>query len=218
MVFARVSFFVEGAVEAVEDGGEGVHGDGRLAGPDHNLGGHAGDHLDVAEFLELDLVDADLGGVIGLVGVLVDQAVGGAVIDRIGRKRVVYFANMIIAVMTIALIFCGTIAQTLLVGIVFGLGYGAYISVDWALGTDVLPNKKDAAKDMAVWHISMTLPQSIGGPIAGFILAAFGQYTLRGIDGPEKHYHFAGYAVVFTLSACAFALGALLLRNVRKAN
>ena len=42
-------------------------------------------------------------------------------------------------------------------GIVFGLGYGAYISVDWALATDVLPSMDDYARDMGVWHVALTL-------------------------------------------------------------
>lgn len=151
-----------------------------------------------------------------LVGATASGYIGGAISDRIGRKRVVYVANMVIAVMTIALIFCATIPQTLLVGVLFGLGYGAYISVDWALGTDVLPSDKDAAKDMAVWHVSMTFPQAIGGPVAGFILSSFGQ-RFELINGERvPHYNTSGYAAVFILSAIAFLLGAFLLRNVKK--
>jgi len=46
-------------------------------------------------------------------------------------------------------------------GIAFGLGYGIYQAVDWALGTDVLPHKDQPAKDLGVWHISWVLPQSL---------------------------------------------------------
>ncbi len=151
-----------------------------------------------------------------LVGATLSGYFGGFISDKIGRKRVVYLANVVIAVMTVALIFCTTLSQTLLVGVLFGLGYGAYISVDWALGTDVLPSEKDAAKDMAVWHISMTLPQSIGAPVAGFILASFGQ-SISFVAGEKiTHYNMGGYAAVFTLSAVCFLLGALLLRNVKR--
>ena len=33
-----------------------------------------------------------------------------------------------------------------------GAGYGTYTSVDFALLMDVLKNKQDHAKDIAVWH------------------------------------------------------------------
>jgi MFS family permease len=155
-----------------------------------------------------------LGGI--LIGTSISGYVGGAISDRIGRKRVVYLSNLVIAVMTIALIFCDNLLQTMIVGVLFGLGYGAYISVDWALGTDVLPSDKDAAKDMAVWHIAMTLPQSIAGPVAGIILSRFGQRFVF-VNGEKiPHYTQAGYAAVFSLAAVCFALGAFLLQNVKK--
>ena len=33
-----------------------------------------------------------------------------------------------------------------------GIGFGAYSAVDFALVMDVLPDEKDKAKDLAVWH------------------------------------------------------------------
>lgn len=144
---------------------------------------------------------------------------GGAISDKVGRKKVVYVANSVIAVMAVALIFCHNMTQVLIVGVLFGLGYGAYISVDWALGTDVLPSKTSAAKDMAVWHISMVLPQSLTQPIAGFLLANFEKARVPDPKTGEVVVHYAttGYGLLFGLSAVYFALGAYLLRNVKKA-
>ncbi len=142
---------------------------------------------------------------------------GGNISDRIGRKKVVYYANATIAITSIGFIFCNTVPIVLLVGVLFGLGYGAYVSVDWALGTEVLPSKDNAAKEMAVWHIAMTLPQSIGAPIAGYALAAYGvtKEVVPGLDDPVLHYQDAGYATIFIIAAVCFAFGAILLRNVR---
>lgn len=143
---------------------------------------------------------------------------GGYLSDRIGRKKVVYVANSAIAVMALLFIFCHTRNSALLVGAFFGLGFGAYTSVDWALGTDVLPSKNNAAKEMAVWHIAMTLPQSIAAPIASGLIETFGKtVTPGGPEGFEVHYTLAGYSAVFILCATCFGLGAFLLRNVRNA-
>ncbi len=174
-----------------------------------------------------------------LVGATISSFVGGALSDRIGRKRVVYLANGLIATMALLLAFCRTLEQALAVGMLFGLGYGAYISVDWALGTDVLPSRKDAGKDMAVWHASMVLPQTIAPAGAGFLLAAFGTAPnlasatslaadlvsvaigwLRWIDpgfGAIVQYPTVAYGAVFVLAAFCLGLGAVLLRNVRGA-
>lgn len=152
-----------------------------------------------------------------LVGATISGIYGGWLSDRIGRKGIVYVANGIMAVAAVALVFCRNLNEALAVGIVFGLGYGAYISVDWALGTDVLPNQEEAGKDMAVWHIAMVAPQSLAAPIAGFLLAIFGS-TQEGVgSNAVTHYHQAGYLTAFGVAALALALGAFLLRNVKKA-
>ncbi len=153
---------------------------------------------------------ATLGGVILLASTL-SGLFGGWISDYMGHKKVVYIANTIIAVMASTLIFTRTLEQVLLVGLIFGIGYGAYISVDWALGTNVLPTRTNAAKEMAVWHIAMTLPQTLGGPIAGLLLAAFGVVKVNGVVA----YTLNGYAAVLLLSTIAFALGAIGLKNVK---
>jgi MFS family permease len=143
---------------------------------------------------------------------------GGKWSDKTGRKKVVYVANMLIAVMAIAFIFCRSLTDVLLAGSLFGIGYGAYISVDYAMGADVLPSRKDAGKEMAIWHIAMTLPQTLASPIAGFLIAFPGKTTEAAKvvgDEPLIHYTLAGYSNVFILCAVCFLLGALLLRNVR---
>jgi MFS family permease len=152
-----------------------------------------------------------------LIASSISGVLGGSISDKVGRKRVVYVSNMVIAIVTIAFIFCHNIVAALAVGTVFGLAYGAYISVDYALGTDVLPSRANAAKEMAVWHIAMTLPQSIAAPASGFLIAAFGKTIIPATKGVEAsvQYPLAGYAAVFILCSVSFALGAVLLKNVK---
>ena len=173
---------------------------------------------DVIGIADPDKTAAILLAVI-LVGATFSGMYGGYLSERIGRKKVVYVSNVVIAVMCLLLILCRTLPQALTVGVLFGLGYGAYVSVDWALGTDVLPSKRDAGKDMAVWHISMTLPQSITPLIAGyFLLGAFGSSTFKAASGEmTRSYPASGYALVFGMAALFFLLGAVFLRNVKKA-
>ncbi len=143
---------------------------------------------------------------------------GGVVSDRIGRKRVVYLSNALITIVAPMFILCHNMPMALGVGALFGLGYGAYISVDYALGTDVLPSHEHAGKDMAVWHIAMTLPQSVAAPLAGFLIAAPGYKQLPNPvvgEDPIMHYLPLGYSFIFVLCAVCFALGAYLLRNVK---
>ena len=156
--------------------------------------------------------------VTGLVAATITGLLGGVISDRVGRKRVVYVSNTVIAVAAFLFLCVHSLGGVLAVAVVFGLGFGAYYSVDWALACDVLPDReRAAAKDMAVWHVAMVLPQSIALPIAGGLLAAFGK-TMAG-SGAEQvaHYTRAGYTAIFGLAACYLLLGAVLLRNVRGA-
>ncbi len=162
-------------------------------------------------------VEKDAGTVLAiiLVASTLSALKAGNLSDRIGRKKVVYVSNAVIAFFALCFILCRTLEQVLVVGVLFGLGYGAYISVDYALGTDVLPSQKDAAKEMAVWHIAMTLPQSIAAPVAGVLISSFGM-TEEIVKGERvPHYTVAGYSAVFVLCSVCFALGAYLLKNVR---
>lgn len=170
--------------------------------------------------IPVDQVDSKapiLMGVILLVS-SISGIYGGGLSDRIGRKKVVYISNGLIAVIAPMFILAHSMPLALLIGALFGLGYGAYISVDYALGTDVLPSEADAGKDMAVWHIAMTLPQSIAAPIAGFLIAFPGKTVTPPIVAggePTTHYTLLGYGIIFSLCSLCFAIGAYLLKNVR---
>lgn len=165
-------------------------------------------------------------GAVMYLGLLLSAAVaaivGGRISDQRGRKPLVYLAGALMSVVGALFIayialnvlptpgpFVGAFNTVLYLAIGFGIGYGTYQAVDWALGTDVLPNKDtDAAKDLGVWHIAFVLPQSLATALAGWLLtlAATGGMAA----GPR-------YSLVFAMSIVYFILGTLLIRNVRGA-
>ncbi len=141
---------------------------------------------------------------------------GGMISDRIGRKKVVYASNILIAALAISLPFVHTLSLVFALGSLLGMGYGAYYSVDWALVCDVLPSPEDNAKDMAVWHIALVLPQSVAMPIAGWLLGSFGGRSAMSRNGEIiMHYSQTGYEALFALTALYLILGALFLKNVK---
>ncbi len=157
----------------------------------------------------------DAGRVIGiaLAGATVTGLLGGALSDRFGRKRVVYVANGLMAAVSLGFMVVGGMPGVYVTATLYGLAFGAYYSVDWALGCDVLPNKQDAAKDMGVWHIAMVLPQSIAPALSGLILTMGGVRV--GAGAAEPHYRPGAYLVLFASASLLLALSAWLLRNVR---
>jgi hypothetical protein len=74
-----------------------------------------------------------------------------------------------------------------------------------------LPSEDDYAKDMGVWHVAMTLPQSIATPIAGLLLDNFQRV------GQANGQPTLGYTVIFGIAFVYFLLGTVLVRQVRGA-
>ena len=144
-----------------------------------------------------------------LVGAIVSSLWAGALSDRHGRKPMVYLSGALQALPVLLLSFSRSFELTVLVGVVAGLGYGAYQAVDWALASDVLPSQDDYAKDMGVWHIAMTLPQSIAAPVGGLLLDSFQAF------GRTHGQPTLGYTVIFLGAFIYFVLGTVLIYRVR---
>jgi MFS family permease len=146
-----------------------------------------------------------------LVGALLSSLAAGTLSDRYGRKLMVYISGGLQALTVAVFIFAGNFELAVLMGVVFGLGYGAYQAVDWALASDVLPSEEDYAKDMGVWHIAFTLPQVVATPIAGVLLDNFQRIGKAG-GRPNL-----GYTVIFALAFVYFLLGTVLVRQIKGA-
>jgi MFS family permease len=154
--------------------------------------------------------------IIVLVGAIPTGLLGGVLSDRWGRKRIICIAGLVMAVTSLLFAAVGYMPDewrlwaVYAFGVLWGFGYGAYLSVDWALGTDVLPNPDDAGKDMGVWHLSMTIPQSIAAPAAALLLKPFV------LPGGES-YRTPGYTLLFGVACFFMFLCAILIFQVKKA-
>jgi len=67
-----------------------------------------------------------------LVGAIISTLAAGVLSDRYGRKIMVYLAGGIMGAVALTFVFFHSFLLAVLMGVVFGLGYGAYESVDWA--------------------------------------------------------------------------------------
>jgi len=117
--------------------------------------------------------------------------IAGRISDRVGRKRIVYFSCTWMAVIQIWLIVTDYYPNNdafMVSSALFGIGYGAYRAVDWALALDVVPTGSQIAKDMGIWHVALVLPRVISPLVSGAILDAY----------PNQKQ--TGYLIVFILS------------------
>jgi MFS family permease len=135
---------------------------------------------------------------------LVSAVVVGWLSDRYGRKRMVYFSGGFMAVVGLVFVISHSLLIVLISGAVFGLGYGAYQSVDWALVADVLPSRQNFARDMGVWNISLSVPQIVAPVLGGPLLDAFAQHGQTVL----------GYQVLFVMAIIYCVLGTVTVRNI----
>lgn len=105
--------------------------------------------------------------------------VSGPLSDKIGRRKPPIIISCILYGIGILmpLIFPSILGMLLFAGIA-GLGYGMYMAVDQALNIDVLPNKKDAGKDLGFLNIASCAGQAVGAGITSTIVTVTGSYTV----------------------------------------
>eukprot|EP00698_Gefionella_okellyi_P000510 TRINITY_DN10467_c0_g1_i1.p1 TRINITY_DN10467_c0_g1~~TRINITY_DN10467_c0_g1_i1.p1 ORF type:complete len:390 (-),score=56.63 TRINITY_DN10467_c0_g1_i1:60-1229(-) len=98
-----------------------------------------------------------------LVGAVASSVPSGKLSDIYGRKVIVYVSGAMHAIVMVLFMFVHDFSANIWFGIVLGVGYGAYQTVDWGLATDVMPSARDYARDMSLWSLSYIIPQSTSG-------------------------------------------------------
>jgi len=151
---------------------------------------------------EVGLADADTGVLILTaiysVCVLVTAIGFGRWSDQLARRKVfVTGSGVVMAVAGVVLAVFPTWPGAIVGAIILGAGFGVYLSVDFALLTEVLPSARDRAKDLGVINIANSLPQVLAPAVAAPIV---------------KH---LGYPVLYLLASAVTALAGVLVLKVR---
>ncbi|MEO6529933.1 MAG: MFS transporter [Specibacter sp.] len=122
-------------------------------------------------------------GVLVLTGIyailtLITAVIGGRWTDKVGRRKpFVIGSSAIIALAALILAFAPTWTGSLIGAAVLGIGYGAYLAVDFALLTQVLPHAESRGKDLGVINVANSLPQVIAPLIALPLVTVLGGYV-----------------------------------------
>jgi MFS family permease len=147
--------------------------------------------------------------------------------DRVGRRQLIVAGGMLATAGVLVLLFAGyrwlpsvvlaplatalglpqLAAQTLVAGVLVGVGFGAFISVDWAFITDVIP-KDQAGLFFGFSNIATAGAGVIARFVAGFLLDYFN-------GGPRLLNLPGGYPVIFGLFVVWLVVGTLLVLKVR---
>ena len=130
--------------------------------------------------------------------VIVTAIAGGVLSDRIGkRKMLVTVSGGLMGAAALLLTFIETWPAAMAAAILFGAGFGAYLAVDQALITQVLPAARDRAKDLGIINIAIVGPAAIAGAISAVLV------------------NVGGYPALFAATAVIAALGSVLVWKIK---
>jgi MFS family permease len=120
--------------------------------------------------------------------------------QRTGRKRVIYTAAAISA-LGMAIAALAPAPPVAVVGaVLFGIGAGSFLAVDWALMTEIIP-RASSGRYMGVSNVATATNGVVAVVVGGLIIDAFSR-----AGAPDL-----GPRAAFLLAPIWFAVGALLL-------
>ncbi|TMD21387.1 MAG: MFS transporter [Chloroflexi bacterium] len=132
---------------------------------------------------------------------------GGYISDRTRRRKIFVFTSgafQAFVALVFVIFFPTSLPIVFAAGAAYGVGYGLYYAVDWALACDTLPNRTSSAKDMGLFHIALTLPQFVVPFFAGPALDHFNAVSPN-----------LGYRVVFSSAIVLLAIGTVFVSRIR---
>jgi MFS family permease len=129
----------------------------------------------------------------------------GLLSDRFGRRRLNLVAGALIVPGIFLLVFARAVPAVLAFGALIGMGTGIFLSANWALATDIIP-QEEAGKYLGFTNLA-TAGAGAAARLAGPLID--GINALR----PGAY---LGYPALFLLASASALLGTLLVLRIRR--
>jgi len=137
--------------------------------------------------------------------------------DRIGRKKVIYWSYALAALGVTGFALAPTAPLALLALIPLGFGAGAFLVVDWALLTDIIP-KATSGRYMGISNVATASAGPVGLALAGVVLFVVTRAGLPDASAPDTSSGLIGVAPRAAIASMLLllAIAALALRGVQE--
>ena len=159
--------------------------------------------MDVVGIPSPAAVTADLLIVVGAC-MLAAVYPAGRLSDKVGRKRIVVSSGLVGALGMMLLFFSHSYVYIMLCGAILGLSFGAFMSTNWALATDLVP-KGEEGRYLGLTNLATAggsaLTLFIIGPMIDFFNA----------DSPGL-----GYQAMFLVCFTCLVVGSLLVLKIKR--
>ncbi|MCY0869423.1 MAG: MFS transporter [Firmicutes bacterium] len=130
--------------------------------------------------------------ILSLFGAALAALLMGRISDRVkSRARIVAFASLPMALATALFGVTHSLDWIFALSVLYGMGYGAFLSVDWALALDTMPSLENVARNLGIWGMAATFPAVIAPAFGGLLLS----HTAALSDGYKALFWIAGAAI-----------------------
>jgi len=158
--------------------------------------------MDVVGIASPAAVTADLLIVVG-AGMLAAVYPAGRLSDKVGRKLIVVSSGLVSALGIMLLFFSHSYGPIMLSGAILGFSFGAFMSTNWALATDLVAKGEEAR------YLGLTNLATAGGSaLTLFIIGPM-------IDFFNAYDPGLGYKVMFLVSFVLLVVGSLLVLKIK---
>jgi MFS family permease len=145
------------------------------------------------------------GNITAILGVAILAVVfpAGYLADRIGRKRLMIVSGVGATIGGFLFPFSHSLAELMIYGGIVGLSAGIFISVGWAMATDLVP-REEAGRYLGISNLATaggSAAARLGGPI---------------IDSVNATHPGLGYTVVFLANGMLFLLATISVLKIRE--
>lgn len=157
----------------------------------------------LTDYIGLSKADAAniiaISGIATLVTIVAGTFLGGWLSDKLKRRKLpIFIASLLFAVGVLIPFVWPTGTAMVLFSAVTSLGLGAFLSIDTALMTEVIPAQESAGKDLGILNTANTVPQIIA-PLITAAIVAIG----------------VGYAPVFIAALVFILIGAFSIFRIK---
>ena len=127
----------------------------------------------------------------------------GLISRRLGKKRTIYIAALIGFIGMSMLVWSPSPSISLVFVVLVGVGSGAFLAVDWALMTDIIP-KAESGRYMGISNVVTGASGAFAAAI-GLTIVDVGNHAVRNGAGPR---------LAYLVTASFYVVGCLLLTRV----
>lgn len=141
----------------------------------------------------------------GTLGTLPTALAVGRLADKMSKKMLIVVSVLFSASAYILFALATSMNMVLILGVLIGIGYGAFISVDWAFGATLMP-KGRGGRFMGVWDLTTLAPQIVAPAIMGIVRDILVNFLSEGI----------AYRIMFLSVVIPYMLSLILVARISR--